>query len=355
MSSVVTDWPEFTASNLHIKDRTLDYNGLATYCPLDNGRQLTTAPRADLGPLKILPQELLAIIFHYLDLQTLTIFRRVNRQAMHSVDAIPAYAILIRHAPNTIRGMLSLGSARFNTSQDRYETLCTESYEICGDFGGYIYLIKCRRVCFLCYSHELSYLTVTRSDVLRKFGLEAKQLRDIPHVRSRPGSYSLHRALWYGKSVILFDQDSVRRAARATYGTEEALQEAVALKAQALEDKLREKQRTYEIGGGRGKKPRLPRTEQVEDKFFGNPFRFMAIESAPFYDKQRRVPEEGFYCLGFLDELGLDDLHWRKRYTVESFKRHMARWGEVSEMLEHRISYVGPEVYYRHRYSREFR
>ena len=193
-------------------------------------------------------------------------------------------------------------------------------------------------MCFLCYSQELSYLPVARSAVLRKFGLEAKLLSDIPHVRSRPGCYSLYKKMWYRKSVILFDQDSVRSMALTVYGIEEAMREAVARKAQALEDSVREKQRAYEIGGRRGKRPRLPRTEEVDDKFFGNPFRFMAIVSPPFYDRQRRVVEEGFYCLGCLDEQGINDLHWRKRYTVESFARHMARWGEAPEVIWNSVS-----------------
>jgi len=131
MSPVSTDWPDLTASNLHFQERTLDCNRLATYCPLDNGRHLNTAPSADLGALNILPQELLVLVLRELDLQTLTNFRRVNRQAMISVDAVPTYAILVRHAPNTIRDMLSLGSARFNTCLDLYEKLCTEECDIC--------------------------------------------------------------------------------------------------------------------------------------------------------------------------------------------------------------------------------
>lgn len=325
---IPTEMQELSASKLNIKDNTLDLNRLEARCPLDNGHHLITVLRADLGALDVLPQELLVIVPHYLDLQTLTDFRRVNHQARRSVDAVPEYSICVRYAPNAIRGMLCLGSARFNTCLDLYEKICTPNCDKCGDFGGYIYLVTCRRACFLCFTENTSYLPLLRSDVIRKFGLGSKQLDDIPHIRSRPGRYSPNGRIFH-EFVTLVDHDSALITALATHGTEELMEGFVATRIQAQEEIFQKRHASYVSGGCRGKKPRAPRTRDGHDARSGNPYRFMAVVPAPFYDRRTKIATEGFYCLGCRSENVGPDRHWRKRYTIGTFASHMAQWGEV--------------------------
>lgn len=323
-----TEIQELTVSKLNIKDNTLDLNRLEARCPLDNGRRFNNLLRAGLGALDLLPQELLVIVLHHLDLQTLTDFRRINHQARRSVDAVPEYSLCVCHAPNAVRGMLCLGSARFNTCRGLYEKICTPNCDKCGDFGGYIYLITCRRVCFNCFTEETSYLPLLRSDVLRKFGLESKQLDDIPQIRSRPGRYSPTARIFH-ESVTLIDHDLARHSALAMHETEGSMEEVVATRLQAQKDIFQKRQASYESGGCRGKKPRAPRTRDAYDARSGNPYRFMAVVPAPFYDRRTKTTTEGFYCLGCRSEKVGPALHWRKRYTTGTFASHMTQWGEI--------------------------
>ncbi|KAF2136590.1 uncharacterized protein K452DRAFT_237240, partial [Aplosporella prunicola CBS 121167] len=85
-----------------------------------------------------------------LDLRTLTDFRCVNQRAMQVVDSIFPYNAIIKHVRNALRGILSIETGRWITCEALFETLCTPQCESCGAFGGYLYLITCKRVCYRC-------------------------------------------------------------------------------------------------------------------------------------------------------------------------------------------------------------
>jgi hypothetical protein len=55
-----------------------------------------------------------------------------------------------------------------------------------GDFGGYLYLITCRRVCFLCFTEKPDYLPLLRADAIRKFGLHNEHTVRLPAMKTVP-------------------------------------------------------------------------------------------------------------------------------------------------------------------------
>ena len=60
-----------------------------------------------------------------------------------------------------------------------YEELSTAECDSCGDYGGYLYLVTCRRVCFLCLTENPDYLPILRADAIRKFGLGPDGLKGL--------------------------------------------------------------------------------------------------------------------------------------------------------------------------------
>lgn len=74
-----------------------------------------------------------------------TDFRRVSQRAIQMIDLIPQYRRIIRYTPASIQGCLSIGAGRLFSCQNLYEKLCTAECDICGDVGGYLYLITCRQ------------------------------------------------------------------------------------------------------------------------------------------------------------------------------------------------------------------
>src|SRR5690606_30564988 len=131
---------------------------------------------ANIGALSALPPELLEYILCQLDLCTLTDFRRVNRRATALVEFLPQYRA-ITHARNAPRGILSIKTGSWITCGALYDKLCTSGCERCGDFGGYLYLLTCKRVCFLCLSQDRLYLPLTPEHASRKFGLDHRVIQ----------------------------------------------------------------------------------------------------------------------------------------------------------------------------------
>lgn len=118
MSLSKTELEALTSPHLRITDNSLDQNELAERCPLNNGRHACEQGHS-LGRLGLLPPELLNTVLSQLDLQSLTDFRRINQRAMHFVDSVPQYQLILEHTPAALRGMLSIKCARFSTCQAR--------------------------------------------------------------------------------------------------------------------------------------------------------------------------------------------------------------------------------------------
>lgn len=80
--------------------RALDAQDLELKCPLDNGRHDVTAASTNqgLGTFS-LPAELLWSIIKYMNIPTLTTFRRVSKYAMSLVDTTLEYQHIMKRAP----------------------------------------------------------------------------------------------------------------------------------------------------------------------------------------------------------------------------------------------------------------
>ncbi|KAE8160860.1 hypothetical protein BDV40DRAFT_313535 [Aspergillus tamarii] len=160
---------------LDIKDNTL--GDIDTLCPLHNGTQFRISKCA-LGALEQLPLELL-----YMTLSTAIYYPWI-------VNSILQYRKIFTHAPGLIRGCLSVGTGSSYSCRELYETLCTAEYVSCGDFGGYLYTIACRRVCCLCFTEGKDYVPPLREDAMRKFALGSNGLKALPFMKCAPGQYS---------------------------------------------------------------------------------------------------------------------------------------------------------------------
>ncbi|KAL1392004.1 hypothetical protein HDK64DRAFT_262983 [Phyllosticta capitalensis] len=171
-----------------IKDETLDQVEAVRTCPLEFGHTVQV-PRQNLGAFLRLRLEPLQPILSQIDLHTLRIFRRLNRQALRVVDSIPESKILATYAPNALRGIQSIGADRWNTCTSLYKAFCTAECELCGDFGGYLYVRTCKRVCFLCFTQDFTLHPLTCDLACKMFRTSYQVVKTLPHVGSVPGVY----------------------------------------------------------------------------------------------------------------------------------------------------------------------
>ncbi|PFH58945.1 hypothetical protein XA68_13011 [Ophiocordyceps unilateralis] len=281
-----------------ICDNTLDDAQLVTRCPLDNERRSDASipARYAVGQLDQLPAELLTQVLLYIDLPSLTGFRRVNRRARELVDSVPQYAAIIKHCPNIVRAILSIQADAFDCNV-LYKTLSTTRCSTCERFGDHLYLIDCRRVCYFCFTQRLEFFPLTLGRASSSFLPEKGQQRSaissrqhlraakLPSVLSLPGQYCTAWASNGGnksrKRLQLFD----RRAVIQDFG-----------------------------GSGL---PKLDRTTR-------EPLRFMTIITAPYLFDFGRQADWGYFCLGCEEETEEGTRHFRIKYTREEVLQHIA-------------------------------
>jgi len=287
----------YTCRKLRIIDYTLDDAHLETRCPLDNGRHSVQAQfsMGQLGVLRVLPLEIVNEILLTLDLPTLTLFRRVNRCAMSVVDALHQYRMVLKHCPNVLRAIISI-DATFFDCWTLYKKLSTSKCESCGRFGGYLYLITCKRVCYACFTLNDDYFPVLLAHANKHTGLKRRELRRyVPNVFSLPGRYTARGTL-EKRSITLLDRHVLRDMAWNML-----LNGGNWRSVDAFEGNIRQH--------------RDPARE---------PRRYMSIVSAPYLGSSGQSADWGFYCTVCRDN-GEPETHCRNKYTKDDILRHLRR------------------------------
>ncbi|EHK41176.1 uncharacterized protein TrAtP1_004603 [Trichoderma atroviride] len=305
---------------MNLKDHTLDDNLPACrFQSQPDGHRFRQPPESCAGALETLPAELVAKILSQLDLRTLADFRCVNRRASELVDVLPEYRAIITHAPNALHGIVSIEAGRWITPSALYEKLCTPKCEQCDDFGGYLYLLTCKRVCFLCLSKDKLYLPLTRRRVSRIFGLEPQMLAKIPHMRVMPGIYSPNERK--AEQSVLVDYESALCAGVTFHGSLDAMEKYVFHK----ED---QKVTAALKSGAIACRIPPPYLTDPYDGQSGNPLRFVAIVRVPWLNRALQEVEWGFHCIG-CEKSSRPPLHYRRQFTEASFEDHLQQCGGI--------------------------
>lgn len=278
---------EYGYRKSRIVDHTLDDAHLETRCPLDNGRH-HGQPKHPAGRLDLLPAELIAEVLLALDLPSLTAFRRVNRRAMGLVDSLHQYQMVFNHCPDVLRAIVSIDAKHFDCTS-LFETLSTTKCATCDRFGGRLYLITCKRVCYFCFTTDLLYFPVSATLATKHTGIARRDLKSLPHIFSLPGRFTGSNKLARGR-IMLLDRQSLRNRASE-------------VSTQTFEEGLRQLDLTT----------REPR-------------RYMSIISVPYFTASGRSANWGFYCTKCIDNKE-PATHFRNKYTEDGFINHIARYG----------------------------
>lgn len=303
-----TEWPEVNMdwhnlelyqTSLRTPDCTLDDNLPAVAFLTKSGRT-RGLPQFNLAVVDKLPLEILQELLSNLDLCTLTEFRRVNRRAMDVVHSIPQYKAIATHAPNVIYAASAIETA--HSIESVYQALCTTGCAFCGNFGGYLYMITCKRVCFSCIVNNTKVLTIRHKSAIRKFGLNRQIVRALPGMKSIPGTYSQDKCQ-DTKRHNLVDYESAYQAGISIHGSPIAMARyADAQRAQRHQQYKENASQSQSAGDEFGTAfLRLIRFgyEQVEsdDQRSGEPHRFMAIVRIPWLKETSPEVVRGLHCI----------------------------------------------------------
>ncbi|KAF4634674.1 hypothetical protein G7Y89_g3433 [Cudoniella acicularis] len=186
-------------------DPFIDLKLLTRRCPLDNGRSVFTNPK--IGPnsqnwsdsyLQKLPLEIYHACLLDMDIESLTVMRRVSQFTRSAIDDLLQYKDLYTHAPQALRACLSTQVAnhiplrRLHNSLSSIECYyCKTAPEPRIEFGGYLSLFEGRRSCLFCLGNnpELRPVELTALLCSRLTG-SIGTVNNMALLKTIPGTYS---------------------------------------------------------------------------------------------------------------------------------------------------------------------
>lgn len=323
--AIFSTFEETTYRQPNLVDCTLDDNGLEYTCPLDNGKY-AVVPQCSLGALDNLPLEALCNILVEVDIRSLSDFRRVNKRAMQVVDSVLEYQQVLKNCPTLLRGFLSTGLGSNFSCKTLIETLNDYRCAACGDFAGFVYMITCERVCFLCLSEKPEYFPLLLSEAARKFGVHRKVLALLPTLESIPGRYSPNENTCKTRSTLI-DPTSAYHKGVEYHGSAQAMEQHVA---EVAQKRLEAYQQSAAANPGNSASRRPPTIGLRQGRTL-DPRRFMAIVRVPWIVRPTSTVDWGFHCVGCQKHYRSRPLHWRRKYCLETFEHHIEQCGPIKD------------------------
>ena len=284
----------------------IDAESLKAKCPLDNHLDLPPAsPSVSCcDPLTKLPNELFDMVVENLDLQTLTNLRAVSRQLRQTISWHPEYSALKQHSPQLIRALLSTGLAPWFSVSTIYESVLRKSRcTHCGDFGLFVYLLTCSRICNLCMARNPACHPIPIKDAKQTYNLSFKALKsDIPLLRTILGRYTglgLHRP----KRHSLVDFAAASRLARMADAGESTID---------------------------------PPSRVFADSGEGNPLRYMGVVRVSFFNQEHQKEQWRLTCKACYkqERRELRHLNWKRLFTIDNFCDHVEECPGTKAALE---------------------
>ena len=298
------------------------------YQAIDGCSQMPLAP--NLGRLELLPLEHFTAILSDTDLYTLHRLRRVNKRFSQVVASLPQYQALARHASNALYAILGLKTSKWITCRNLYSALINPECEECSAFGGYLYLITCRRLCMRCFNPRDGRVPIplVNKDAKRNFGLTSKALSAVPHMRlAEYLNWQRHSSDIYPGCkcpAVLFDPTCGLQAGIERHGSEAAMKEFVS---RTHEQKLREYHDKVEaarrLGTWKGYRP--PRAEDLGKKWDKYHIQTVSVVHMPWLNLKTQEVEWGRYCKS------CDNLyrHLNPMYSSITFAAHLEERGKI--------------------------
>ncbi|OAL53597.1 hypothetical protein IQ07DRAFT_628835 [Pyrenochaeta sp. DS3sAY3a] len=177
-------WKKASGSNLGGPPLLTDVI-LHEFIPL-NLAPIHPAPSVhNLGLFGTLPDELLYLhILETLDLLSLVRFRNTSRHAHYLVDNIPEFKILVKWAPQVIRGVLAVQTNVVASMVNIVDKLRQRQCDRCDKPAQHIWLPTLDRLCFSC-AHR-GPMPLEEEEMLKHYGLTKNDLHLIPSFRFLP-------------------------------------------------------------------------------------------------------------------------------------------------------------------------
>ncbi|PNS18854.1 hypothetical protein CAC42_5393 [Sphaceloma murrayae] len=309
---------QWTRLDLGLKDYTIEDNKLApaVYLRSSDRRQ----PKHDIGLFKMLPDDLFLPLLSDLDLRSYMQLSGTNRAFRRALLKLPQCDLLAQCQPLVLRAIRNVWADRWISLRDLHRRVFTSTCEICGDFGGYLYLLTCTRVCYICIVTQRSLLPVAPAQVTDAYALPKEELSHVPCMHSIVGTYAtVKRKVTNSSALFFMDPRAALEVAVRYHGSEEAMLEMMTESVAAGSEE-----------GEAGLKGWLHHDADSLGPS-SNPRRFVAIVKMPSIDPGSKKKIEARYCDACLrmDAGYKRPNSWRRQYTREAFSDHLQECGVI--------------------------
>jgi hypothetical protein len=173
-----------------------------------------------LGLLDTLPPEILLCILEYLDFQSLLRLTQVCLRGKQAVESMPAYREMRLYAG---AALVALGKTRLlqqHSAALLRQTLRSGYCVSCFDYGGFLFLPTCERVCFECMNQNRGLHMMTLNTAKKCFDLTDRQLKSIPTLYSIPNTYNVRNYISRKRMIRLVCAKQVKKLALQVHGPE---------------------------------------------------------------------------------------------------------------------------------------
>lgn len=187
-------------------------------------RSVSTSTASSLDRL---PLELLHMICASLDFRSLSRLSRTSLRNKAIVESHPPYHNLMKYAPRTLNALGKTRLISAHSSALLHAALRSAQCLSCGQYGAFLFLPTCERICRLCLIRNHSFWMIPETKAKKCFDLAQRHLNKIPVMYSIPDMYNVGHYSSCGRRRRLYDVKSVKKLAIKTHGSETKLKELV--------------------------------------------------------------------------------------------------------------------------------
>ncbi|TKX27672.1 hypothetical protein C1H76_0098 [Elsinoe australis] len=293
-------------------------------------------PNYDCGLLDRLPVELLHSTLYHLDVQSLMSLAETNRRGTEIVRSLPHVAALAGRAPTLLRSIRALRTGAFFSLHRLAECMTSYKCEVCDDFGAYLYLLTCKRLCRRCFNADKRFHPLLRKGIEDNVNIPIGILKSLPHATSFKGEYLPSRRIV--ESMEIFDLNALWSAGILEYGSETELMGAIIdhfnnVAKENYAQSLRSRRPTknpYLFDLSRNSSSDVQRLLQESgsprDYYYVRSW--LAVVQAPVFNSELNEVDHGRYCKACKGHSRFP-VDGSRRFNEQTFRKHLEDCGPI--------------------------
>ncbi|KAM5366553.1 hypothetical protein ACJZ2D_010450 [Fusarium nematophilum] len=128
----------------------------------------------------------------------------------------------MNYCPEILAALAKTHLLQLHSAGSLRHTLLAEKCASCFEFGAFLFLPTCERICFECLCRNRAYRMTGLGSAKDWFGLTDAEIRRIPIMQSIPGSYRVRNSVrWDSRTCSLVCVKQLKQLALDAHGTPE--------------------------------------------------------------------------------------------------------------------------------------